>query len=469
MTRDDAHEALRGLLYASFRARATPIVQDTDGGTPGATLWSTARIWVERFRRLGLRSGDRVVLALPASRAHVCVTIAAWWEGLTLCPVAPGVELEHALDALDARVCVSDRDAPHCLVVGEDRCPITDPAAREPMHERSAGIALIMGTSGTTSRGGRRIALSYGNVLAQLTSHADALGHDVNSVALSVLPWHHSFGLLVDVWPVLLSGGWVVAAPEAARDPGATLRAAALHHATHLCLVPLQAARLLAEPAGADALRKLAGGVVGGARVGADLALALADTRLRAGYGQTEASPGITLGEPGEWCAGAIGRPIGCVTAIVDGTLRVRGPNVCAGLWDRGLRALTPGRWLDTRDRVRADGRGGYVFLGRSDDSFKLSNGRLIDAPALEARVRLAIAPGADAVLLPDGDGVCVAIIGCARIDERSVLDALGETRLVVNRIAHLADTHEVRSHKGDPDRDAIARRLATRTPALAA
>ena len=54
-------------------------------------------------------------------------------------------------------------------------------------------------------------------------------------------------------------------------------------------------------------------------------------------HGQTEAAPGITFGEPGDWRPRWLGRALGCeVRRDDDGVLAFRGPNACVGEWRDG-------------------------------------------------------------------------------------------------------------------------------------
>ena len=83
----DAHGTLRETLFDALRSRAEPLLVGEGFGIPAASLWTGARTWVNRFRAAGLRPGERVVLALPRSPAFIMAMVAAWWEGLTVCPV----------------------------------------------------------------------------------------------------------------------------------------------------------------------------------------------------------------------------------------------------------------------------------------------------------------------------------------------------------------------------------------------
>jgi acyl-CoA synthetase (AMP-forming)/AMP-acid ligase II len=105
----------------------------------------------------------------------------------------------------------------------------------------------------------------------------------------------------------------------------------------------MQVRRLSEARGGMDLLRALRGGVVGGAPVDAELAALLAETRLRVGYGQTEAAPGVCLGAPGDWRAGAIGQPVGVRDAHQRSRApaRPRGERLCWSLrgWRAGAKA----------------------------------------------------------------------------------------------------------------------------------
>ncbi len=453
------HETLRELLYSTFRLSPNSIVADSESTVPGATLWTGARLWCKAFRSAGLRAGDRMLLALPSSRAHIVVTLACWWEGLTVCPVPPSADLDGVASALDVRLVVSDRPCAGSGVVAPTTAanPPEDQALelRSVRHHATTGVAAIFTTSGSSSGSGRQIALSHRNLLAQLRSHVTALGISRDDVTLSVLPWHHAFGALVDVWPALIAGSTVVACPEGARDAVALARTAVRNGATRLSCVPLQAVRIAHELPGF--LENLTGGVVGGAAIDAESAAVLSGTRLRVGYGQTETSPGITLGAPGRFAPGCLGRPVGCATKVEAGTLRVRGNNVCDGIWGAGgYEPLQAGRWHDTGDLVSPDGEGGYIFRGRRDNRFKLANGRMIDPHEIEELIRQAT--GNESVIVRSGpNSIGAVIVGAVQVSVERLRDLLGPCARPLTRLIVIADTDMPRTRKGEPDRGSLS------------
>jgi acyl-coenzyme A synthetase/AMP-(fatty) acid ligase len=227
--------------------------------------------------------------------------------------------------------------------------------------------------------------------------------------------------------------------------------------ATHLDAVPYTLRRLAARADGRALLARLRGGVVGGAPVDAELARALAGARLRVGYGQTEAAPGICLGAPGEWRAGILGRPLGCEVRIDDdGVLAFRGPNACVGEWADGrLRRLPAGRWVRTGDLARREPDGSYTYEGRAGDAFKLANGRHVAAAAVEHAVRAAFPTVREALLSsPDGHALLLAVTadGTPPVAD-AVAPLLGALAGRPLRVVAVPADAWVRTPKGELDR----------------
>ncbi len=453
------------LLYNRLRDEALPALIINDTITPAASIWTGSRLWTDAFRTAGLQSGDRLVIALPASTAFVQVLVAALWEGCTVALAPPDADVEALLDTLDAQAAVSTRSTPHAWRAEEYAGPCSAPEAlRSPRTARAPDVRFLLRTSGTTGHA-RWIALSDRNVLSVLASHLPHFSlHDAR--VLSVLPWTHAFGLVLDFFPALLAGAELIRDPEGGRDPDSLLRLRDAWGATHLSAVPLTIQRLADTQGGWRLLRQLQGGIVGGAPVSGPLAERLSYTCLRAGYGQTEASPGIALGSPGKWDAHYLGRPVGCTVEVNDdGELSFEGPNACVGVWQDGaLHRTDPTRTVYTGDLVRRDGED-LFFQGRKDDSFKLSNGRLVQAGAVEAILKTNYPELRDAlVFTPNGDDLAVALCPSdpstktpAPDDVEKTLGSLG--RRVVWTTTVQPDAWATQA-KGTVDRESMTRTL---------
>lgn len=478
---ENAENPWRPLLRSALHGRPYPIVVAGERVTPGASLWSGTRRWVEAFRGAGLKPGDRVVHAVEPGPGGLMVLAACLWEGLTVAMASPESPLDSQADALlqtfDARAVIGNGDGVW-KTLGAGLPQDAPPVLRESELPRSMSTRFILSTSGTGGKP-RHVALSDDNVLSVLESHGPLLepcAGWTSAVALSALPWHHAFGLVIDLLPMVFGGAMVVRDASGGRDPESTLALAEQWGVNHMSMVPLQADRLFASERGAGLLEGLLGGVVGGAAVSAALAGRLVRTRLRVGYGQTEASPGICLGTPGEWSAGWLGRAVGCETRVDGrGRLLVKGRNVCAGVWgETGVVPASDSRWLDTGDLVEPES-GGFRFIGRSDDTFKLSNGRLVDAPRIERAIASA-GTGESAVLLPSCRGASIDVVligtglkvGPVWPDSDAVRDALGSLCSRVGRVVGLGPDDVPRTRKGSVDRRALAERLAGASSASA-
>lgn len=433
----------RTRLYERLRGRAYPLFSFGNCIVPAAATWAGARLWTTAFRAAGLVPGDRIVLALAPDVAFVQVLVAALWEGYTIIPVVPPAHtngLTGILETFDARCAVADRAyGLSCVWVGTNcEGPQNETVSlRAARHVPTPEARFLLSTSGTTARpgmSGRSIALSDANVLSVLDSHLPHLGlHEAESRVLSILPWCHAFGLVLDLLAALLAGA-EISVPVVPKEPGgfgprsleAVCEAGEQMQVTHLNMVPLVAARLGQTVRGYKLLQSLKGGIVGGAPIGSEVADLLATTRLRVGYGLTEAGPGVALGEPGIWPgANYLGQPLGCETLVavsddapltdkrnpaVAGELFFRGPNAHLGEWtaQEGFHTLPPNRWVATGDLVQEDD--GLFFAGRRDDAFKLANGRRVEAGVWENRLREGF-PALSDVLLYSPDGQQLAAL----------------------------------------------------------
>ena len=444
--RADFRARLRERLFG----RAYPLWVDGEGVLPAASLWFLIRERLEIMRQSGLRSGDRIMLSLSSDRELLAWTLAALWEGCPAALAAPTAQPDDARQTaayLSARALVQDLAAKPSLTLfpsaASDEQSTSSSSSLSSFSLSSSSLsssfltpsdapALFLATSGTSGKP-RWIALSVRNIFSVVDSHLPALGLASPAFSspdneypaarvLSLLPLQHAFGLVIDVFAALFAGAEIVRAAQGGRDTEEILRLAEAHTITHCSMTPLTASRLAGFEQGRDFLRGLTGGVVGGAPAREKLAQFLRETRLRVGYGQTEASPGITLGEPGVWLEGYLGEPLGCEIRLGDGgELEFRGDNACVGMWtDEGFLRFEPNRWVKTGDIARRSEREeytGFIYLGRVNDYFKLANGRWIPAPEWERILREELREIADAALYPSADNErcdCVVVARAA-------------------------------------------------------
>lgn len=412
--------------------------------------------WSRALRRAGITRGDRVVCALPNGPAFVQLLVAALADGVTLAPVPQGEDVVPLLEALDARIAIASHAAhPQVAMPSHTGGPPSGAITPRRASERTDNVAFLLRSSGTTGSP-RWIALSETGVLSVLESHLPHMAIDGGS-ALCVLPWHHAFGLVLGLMPALLRARRIATAAVPPRDALSMVTLAQTYAVSHLSMVPLTAQRLVATAEGAALLRGLHGGLIGGAPISAALAEQLTETQLRVGYGQTEASPGIMLGQPGEFSAGFIGRPIGCeVRMDSDDVLAFRGVNACSGIWeDRAMQPLDPHRWQRTDDIV-AMHDGAYTFLSRGSLSFKLSNGTLVVPPPLEQAIRLQVPRITELVLSPTPQQLIAVTYSTrddADIEQHEITRALGGLQAYIGETRRVPTGAWQRTAKGEIDR----------------
>ncbi len=432
-------------------------------GTFSATaLHHGANDWSRALRRAGIARGDRVICALPNGPGFVQLLVACLADGVTLAPVPITEDVVPLLAVLDARVAIAVASThPHVAVPSRNGGPPSGPLLARVASARTDAVAFLLRSSGTAGAA-RWIALSEGGVLATLESHLPRLGVDGASV-LCILPWFHAFGLVLGLLPALLRSRRIVTPGDAARAHQELLALAQVHAVTNMSMVPLIAMRLASRPDGLVLLQSLTGGLVGGAPIDDSLAATLATTRLRVGYGQTEAGPGIMLGEPGEFRRAFLGRPVGCSVRVdADGVLAFRGPSACTGYWQKGeLISLDTDRWQRTDDLVTLPDDGAYTFVGRLSTTFKLANGKLVQAPQLEARIRQQLARISEIVLTStDGIGIDArySTHDAAPVDGQELRRALGSIQVYLRSTTRVSGDAWPRTVKGEIDRQVLSR-----------
>ena len=315
-------------------------------------------------------------------------------------------------------------------------------------------LATIVYTSGTTG-GSKGVMLTQANMLADINQGCRYF--DPEGPSLSVLPWHHMFGLVVALmmlvnWrsTVFINTGLKYLLPDFQESKPVTTMMVPLHIQTFHKMV-METARkegklkklrfamklsLLLYKLGIDVrakllkdVRKPFGGalkyiLVGGAALdpfyerefrawGIDLIVA---------YGATECSPGIACNRNHYHRDGSVGLMVlDCEARIADdGEVLIRGPIVMQGYWhdEEATKAALKDGWYCSGDLGHVDADGFVYLTGRKKNLIILSDGENVSPEALEAKIGL-IEGVSEVLVYQEGDEIAAEIFP----DERRMGD----------------------------------------------
>ncbi len=395
-----------------------------------------------RLAVLGVRKGDRVVLAATSHPDWAIAYFGIVRAGATVVPIDPGLDGEAwrtVLADCGARVIVRDESANGTAgLQALDLHEFTEPddGLDPPDVEVEADdVASLIYTSGTTARP-KGVLLTHANFTSLVAALAPIFPLSRGDTVLSVLPLHHSFEFTCGLLLPLSRGARVVYVShrtgEGVAEGLRVARATAMVGVPALWQVlerrilaqvdargPLaraafdaasEANRWLAANAGVDAGRVLFGEVhdrlggrmkwliSGGAalpRETQELFFGLG-LRLTQGYGLTEAAPVLTVSRPASRLEAGVGKPVPGVEVRIAqpddrgvGEVVARGANVMAGYTDADAtrQAIDAEGWLHTGDVGRIDKKGRLEILGRLKDVVIAPNGENLYPEDVEQRL----------------------------------------------------------------------------------
>lgn len=369
------------------------------------------------LRSLGVAAGDRIGMLSLNSDRYLEYLFGTLWAGAVVNPVNlrwSAAEIAYSLDDCDTRVLlVDDAFAPMAaelrrrsnrlrtlIHVGEGPAPdgmlgyetLVGEAARiEDAGRNGDDLAAVLYTGGTTGQS-KGVMLSHDNLACDALAALAAAPRASRTAALHVAPLFHVGGFcFVLQLAMRLSRHVLLPSFDAQR----ALELIEREKIGESFLVPTMIARLLDDPnfAGHD-LSSLDTLIYGAAPIDAALlekALRLLpDTRFVQAYGQTEASPVVTM-LPGAYhvlegeAAGkraSAGRPLATAEIrIVDesgaemkagqvGEICVRGPTVMLGYWGKPeqTEAVLRDGWLHSGDAGYLDADGFLFVVDRIKD-----------------------------------------------------------------------------------------------------
>jgi long-chain acyl-CoA synthetase len=134
------------------------------------------------------------------------------------------------------------------------------------------------------------------------------------------------------------------------------------------------------------------------------------------GYGLTESSGAGFINRPDNYKLGTVGLPFeGTEVRISDaGEVQFRSDCVMAGyhhLDDATAKALSDDGWLSTGDQGKLDDDGFLTITGRIKELFKLSNGKYVAPPAVEAKFATLCPYASQFLVFGEGRNFAVALV----------------------------------------------------------
>jgi len=367
--RDEWRKRLRGQSYPLLATRGSDGLHILSG----AALWNRSIEMIRSWRRAGARPGD-LLIDSPEGIAGATRIVAALLGGFLYYPMPPEEFTTGANTAVKGR---GARRA-FCLLSApsNELREVAMPAAISSLEPLQPNARLVLGTSGTSGSGRLIVVLDAECVRHQLICHAEALDLEEGASRLSVLPWWHSFGLVLDLLLGLWAGQAIWIQPDLSLRSHSLVKVCREDHINHLAVVPRLAAVLFAGLRDGPGLPELCLHT-GGARVTDSLRQAAAQRvgRWVDGYGLTECGPGVLLD----------GIPIGCEVCIEDGSgeLLVRSEHI--GLFDGRKDRLDGSGRLRTRDIGEQDSPGRFAVLGRIGNAWKDASGHWVTTRDIEA------------------------------------------------------------------------------------
>ncbi|HUP20308.1 MAG TPA: acyl-CoA synthetase, partial [Gemmatimonadota bacterium] len=412
----------------------------------GRVLSASAAV-AARLRAAGVGKGERVALLVTPGLEYTAALLGTWRAGAVAVPLSPAhppPELAHVLGDSGAVAALAGEGRARTLerpagTAGARVLPVDleGPAGEEAAPPAAADAALVLYTSGTTSRP-KGVVLTHAHLEAQVGSLVEAWAWSPDDRLLHALPLHHTHGIVNGLLCALRAGA---TCDHLARfDASEAWAAFAARPVTLFMGVPTMYVRLIraweeAPPETRAAWTAAAAGqrvmISGSAALPVTVFerwREIAGHALLERYGMTEI--GMALSNPldGERRPGTVGVPLPAVRArLVDesgdpvaegapGGIEIAGPAVFTEYLNRPeetTRAFRDG-WFRTGDEAVVE-RGYWRILGRSSVDILKTGGYKVSALEIEDAL-LAHPEVAECAVVgaPDpewGERVCAAVV----------------------------------------------------------
>jgi acyl-CoA synthetase (AMP-forming)/AMP-acid ligase II/acetyltransferase-like isoleucine patch superfamily enzyme/acyl carrier protein len=411
---------------------------------------------VERLRVLGIERNDRVAIVLP-NGPEMAVAFVAVSAAATCAPLNPtyrASEFDYAMTDLGMKALLVAAGVPSSArdVAAMHKIPVFDvtpapsgeagafqllaeersPAAATPGFARPTDTALVLHTSGTTSRP-KIVPLTHANICASGRSIAASLELTADDRCLNVMPLFHIHGLIGALVASLAAGASVACAPgfDGARFFGWL---DACRPTWYTAVPTIHRAVLVSAAAHPDVVARRPLRFIRSCSAALPTTVStrlehVFGTQVIEAYGMTEAAHQITSNPlaPRRRKTGSVGVAAGATVAIMGDSARllppgetgevvIRGPGITAGYESNApanAHALVDG-WFRTGDLGHLDDDG-YVFLtGRLKEIINRGGEKIAPGEVDEVLVSHPDVVEATAFALPHptlGEDVAAAVV----------------------------------------------------------
>lgn len=362
-----------------------------------------------RLRDEGLQRGQRVAVLAQNHLAHIDLLLAAPKLGVVFAPFNYRLTPEEtrALSGyvrpdflfLDPAypVHAASFDCTS-LVLSRYESWLDQPASPlAPIEVTDDETHMLLFTGGSTGTP-KAACIPYRQIAANNQATVNHWGLDQSDCAIQATPCFHA-ALNVYATPLLSAGGRVVLMPQF--EASRYLQLVEQQSATRLFMVPTMF-QMLAEARSfaSTSFASVRGAVSGGAPCPIALRERFAEkgVQFAQGYGMTEA--GVNCFVPDPHRPDSVGRPMPGLEIVirhVDGSaclpgevgeITLRGPQVCAGYFEREAEWLSSFRdgWLWSGDLAQMDANGCFHIVGRRKEMF-ISGGENVYPTEVEAAI----------------------------------------------------------------------------------
>jgi long-chain acyl-CoA synthetase len=390
-----------------------------------------ARLLARYLRLRGLKRGDKVGLYAHNGYQTALLFLSAMIGGYVIAPLnllSQRSQLAYVLEHCDCRILFVSRDSAKPLgdaLAGVKRpveAVVIDVDAQELFVEPElpaeqtepvapGDAALLMYTSGTTGQP-KGALLTHANLLAAARSVAEWHRLSPSDRCLSSLPIYHINGQVIATVTPFVSGGSVIAPHRF--SVGTWWELVERYQATWVNMVPTIIAYLLnaADPQRGYRFPRV--------RFGRSASAPLPPEQHRAfekifgisviecmGMTETASTVFANPQDAAQRKIGSVGLPCGVEAKVVDGEIRLRGPNVMAGYYkspEQTAKAFDEGGWMRTGDLGKRDADGYYYITGRMKELIIKGGENIAPREIDEALLRHPAVLEAAAVGIPDAN-----------------------------------------------------------------